>query len=206
MLRRFAASVFSDALKLPASVCLQLEASLIGTPAVWSNGWRGALDAALGPSRSASTSSGLKFWKPTSNGQRSRVTIDRSSLWKGKPFKTLTQGMSRTGGRNNSGRTTSWHIGGGHRKKYRIVSFALDKTLEGQGGVVERLEYDPNRSGNIALVKYKQVTQTKIMKPVTDQWKVGYLYDNIALLYVVFMLLFVMYVCAQDVVITVADG
>ncbi|GMH40258.1 hypothetical protein BSKO_08162 [Bryopsis sp. KO-2023] len=98
--------------------------------------------------------SGLKYWKPTSNGQRFRVTIDRKAagIWPGKPYKPLTKGMSKSGGRNNSGKTTIWHRGGGNRRKYRLIDFKRLK--EGMPAVVERLEHDPNRSGYIALVKY----------------------------------------------------
>lgn len=105
--------------------------------------------------RSKTTDAGLKYWKPTSNGQRFRVTVN-ANVWKGKPFKPLTKGISRTGGRNSSGRITSWHIGGGHRKKYRRISFAHDAALEGHQGIIQRIEYDPNRSGHIALVKYRK--------------------------------------------------
>lgn len=93
----------------------------------------------------------LKQYNPTTPGQRGLVLIDRSELWKGKPEKTLTKGLTKTGGRNNRGRMTARHIGGGHKQKYRMIDF-YRKTP----GVatVERIEYDPNRTAFIALIKY----------------------------------------------------
>jgi large subunit ribosomal protein L2 len=94
----------------------------------------------------------LKQYNPTTPGQRGLVLIERSELWKGKPVKKLTEGKTKSGGRNNYGRITAFRVGGGHKQKYRIVDFKRSKT-----GVatVERLEYDPNRSSFIALIKYK---------------------------------------------------
>lgn len=86
-------------------------------------------------------------------GFRGRVITSRKGLWKGGPFKPLTEGLSRSGGRNAHGLITSRHRGGGHRKVYRDIDFARPSgTLP---GVVQRLEYDPNRSAHIALVKHK---------------------------------------------------
>jgi large subunit ribosomal protein L2 len=97
------------------------------------------------------------------NSQRQLINIDRSELWKGRPFKPLVEGLSKTGGRNNQGRVTSWNRGGGHKQLYRIVDFKRRKTdVE---GVVERLEYDPNRSAFIALVKYSDDTFAYILAP-----------------------------------------
>lgn len=78
----------------------------------------------------------------------------RKELWKGGPFKPLTQGFARSGGRNHHGRVVSRHIGGGHKRVYRLVDFSrpLGGTLP---AVVERLEYDPNRSAHIALVRHQ---------------------------------------------------
>ena len=76
----------------------------------------------------------------------------RQDLWRGGPFKALTEGFSKTGGRNNLGRITSWHRGGGHRKVYRLVDFVRKPVPE--AGRIERFEYDPNRSARIALVRY----------------------------------------------------
>ena len=93
----------------------------------------------------------LKRYKPTTPGQRQLVNIDRSDLWKGRPHKPLTQGKSKTGGRNNNGRITSFNKGGGHKKLYRTIDFKRNKF--DMFATVERLEYDSNRSAFIALVK-----------------------------------------------------
>ena len=93
----------------------------------------------------------LKQYNPTTPSQRQLVTVDRSDLWKGKPIKKLTRGMSKSGGRNNTGRVTMWHRGGGHKRRYRIVDFHRRKF--DIPGIVERLEYDPNRTAFIALIK-----------------------------------------------------
>jgi large subunit ribosomal protein L2 len=90
--------------------------------------------------------------KPTSAGRRFVVSVKTQDLHKGKPFDGLVDKKSRKGGRNNAGRITVRHQGGGHKKRYRIVDFKRDK--DGIQGVVERLEYDPNRSAHLALVKY----------------------------------------------------
>src|SRR6201991_4126005 len=91
-------------------------------------------------------------YKPTSPGTRSVVKIDRSHLYKGGPYVPLTEHQNKPGARNHSGRITTRHVGGGSRQKYRIIDFKRDK--DGIPGVVERLEYDPNRTAPIALVKY----------------------------------------------------
>jgi large subunit ribosomal protein L2 len=91
--------------------------------------------------------------KPTSPGARFVVKPDRSHLYKGKGHAPLLVSQSSTGARNSSGRITTRHKGGGHKQKYRIVDFRRDK--DGIAGVVERVEYDPNRSAHIALVLYK---------------------------------------------------
>ena len=93
----------------------------------------------------------LKKYNPITPGQRGLVLIDRSELFKGKPVKKLTKGLTKSGGRNNTGRITSWQKGGGHKKKYRIIDFKRSKfDIEAS---VERIEYDPNRSAFIALIK-----------------------------------------------------
>jgi large subunit ribosomal protein L2 len=105
----------------------------------------------------------LKTYNPTSEGRRQLVTTDRSELWKGKPVKTLTEGLSKSGGRNNRGRITSFHRGGGHKRTYRMVDFKrvkFDVT-----GTIERLEYDPNRTAWIALVKYEDGELAYIVAP-----------------------------------------
>jgi large subunit ribosomal protein L2 len=94
----------------------------------------------------------LKSYNPTTPGQRQLILVDRSELWKGGPVKELTEGLKSSGGRNNTGRITSRFRGGGHKQRYRIVDFKRTKTLP---AVVERLEYDPNRTAFIALIKYE---------------------------------------------------
>jgi len=84
----------------------------------------------------------LKKFNPRTPGQRQLVIVDRSGLWKGKPVKTLTEGLTKSGGRNNTGRMTSRHIGGGHKRSYRMVDFKRLK--RDMTATVERIEYDPN--------------------------------------------------------------
>lgn len=105
----------------------------------------------------------LKTYNPTSEGRRQLVTTDRSELWKGAPVKTLTQGLSKSGGRNNRGRITSFHRGGGHKRTYRMIDFKRVKF--DQVGTIERLEYDPNRTAWIALVKYEDGELAYIVAP-----------------------------------------
>ena len=105
----------------------------------------------------------LKKYKPTTPSQRQLVLIDRSGLYKGKPVKSLTEGKSSTGGRNNNGRITSRFRGGGHKKAYRVVDFRRTKFDE--PATVERLEYDPNRTAFLALVKYKDGELAYILAP-----------------------------------------
>ena len=105
----------------------------------------------------------LKSFNPTTPSQRQLVIVDRSGLWKGKPVKTLTEGLSKSGGRNNLGRITARFIGGGHKRTYRLVDFKRRKfDVE---GTVERLEYDPNRTAFIALVNYADGEQAYILAP-----------------------------------------
>ena len=94
----------------------------------------------------------LKSYNPRTPSQRQLVRVDRSELHKGKPVKNLTEGLTKSGGRNNTGRITSWHRGGGHKRRYRLVDFKRRQTGV---AVVERLEYDPNRTAFIALIKYE---------------------------------------------------
>lgn len=105
----------------------------------------------------------LKSYNPTSPSRRELVIVDRSELWKGKPLKALTEGLSSSGGRNNQGRTTVRFRGGGHKRTYRLVDFKRRKW--GVGATVERLEYDPNRSAFIALVKYDDGELAYILAP-----------------------------------------
>jgi large subunit ribosomal protein L2 len=105
----------------------------------------------------------LKRYKPTTPGQRQLVNIDRSELWKGRPLKALTRGKTKNGGRNNNGRITSFNKGGGHKQLYRTIDFKRDKL--NITAIVERLEYDPNRSAFIALVKYEDGEHNYIIAP-----------------------------------------
>lgn len=105
----------------------------------------------------------LKHFKPTTPGQRQLVLIDRSELHKGKPVKTLTEAKSAATGRNNMGRVTAFQRGGGHKKAYRVIDFKRNKT--DMPAVVERLEYDPNRSAFIALIKYTDGELAYIIAP-----------------------------------------
>ncbi len=105
----------------------------------------------------------LKTYKPTTPGQRGLVLIDRSGLWKGRPEKTLVEGLTKSGGRNNLGRMTVRHRGGGAKRLYRFIDFKRRKW--DVPGVVERLEYDPNRTAFIALVKYEDGEIAYILAP-----------------------------------------
>lgn len=105
----------------------------------------------------------LKQYRPTTPSQRTLVLIERSDLWKGRPEKSLVKGKSKTGGRNNHGRITTRHIGGGHKKLYRMVDFKRQKT--DMKAVVERIEYDPNRTAFIALIKYDDGQLSYILAP-----------------------------------------
>jgi large subunit ribosomal protein L2 len=105
----------------------------------------------------------LKTFRPVTPSLRQLVQVDRSGLWKGKPVKALTEGLSKSGGRNNTGRITVRHHGGGHKRRYRLVDFKRRKL--GVGALVERLEYDPNRSAFIALLRYDDGEQAYILAP-----------------------------------------
>lgn len=101
--------------------------------------------------------------KPTSPGRRHVVKIVNQDLYKGKPFAALLDKKDKTGGRNNNGRITTRHIGGGHKQHYRLIDFKRDK--DGIPAKVERLEYDPNRTANIALVLYADGERRYILAP-----------------------------------------
>ena len=105
----------------------------------------------------------LKTYKPTTPSQRQLVIVDRSALYKGKPVKGLTEGLTSSGGRNNHGRVTARFIGGGHKRSYRMVDFKRRKF--DMTATVERLEYDPNRTAFIALVKYEDGELSYILAP-----------------------------------------
>lgn len=106
----------------------------------------------------------LKTYNPVTPSQRELILVDKSSLWKGRPHKSLVRGISKTGGRNNQGRITSWHIGGGHKKLYRQIDFKRSAHI-GLEATVERLEYDPNRTAFIALIKYESGEVAYILAP-----------------------------------------
>jgi large subunit ribosomal protein L2 len=101
--------------------------------------------------------------KPTSPGRRFVVQVTNPDLHKGEPYAPLLEKKSRTGGRNNQGRITTRHRGGGHKQHYRVIDFKRDK--DGIAGRVERLEYDPNRSAHIALVLYTDGERRYIIAP-----------------------------------------
>jgi len=105
----------------------------------------------------------LKNYKPTTPSRRQLVLVDRSRLWKGEPVKTLTEGGVDTAGRNNQGRITIWHRGGGHKRSYRVID--LKRRKRDVTATVERLEYDPNRSAFIALLRYQDDTLSYILAP-----------------------------------------
>ncbi len=105
----------------------------------------------------------LKSFKPVTPSMRQLVIVDRSELWKGKPEKALTEGLRKTGGRNNHGHVTSWQRGGGHKRRYRIVDFKRRKY--DQPATVERLEYDPNRTAFVALIRYEDGELSYILAP-----------------------------------------
>ncbi|MDN0003696.1 50S ribosomal protein L2 [Bartonella henselae] len=105
----------------------------------------------------------LKQFNPTTPGQRQLVIVDRSCLYKGKSVKTLTEGLSSKGGRNNRGRVTARFQGGGHKRSYRFVDFKRFK--RDVPAKVERLEYDPNRTAFIALIRYEDGQLSYILAP-----------------------------------------
>src|ERR1700735_5611579 len=105
----------------------------------------------------------LKTYNPTTPGQRQLVMVDRSALYKGKPVKALTEGKRASGGRNSPAPITVRFRGGAHKQAYRIVDFK--RTKVDMPATVERLEYDPNRTAFIALLKYTDGTQSYILVP-----------------------------------------
>src|SRR5579872_1357200 len=105
----------------------------------------------------------LKTYNPKTPGQRQLVLVDRSGLYRGEPVKALTRGKNSSGGRNNSGSITSRYRGGGHKKAYREIDFKRRKF--DAPATVERLEYDPNRTGFIALIKYPDGELAYILAP-----------------------------------------
>lgn len=101
--------------------------------------------------------------KPTSAGRRHVVKVVSDELYKGRAYAPLLEKQSKSGGRNNNGRITTRHVGGGHRHHYRMVDFK--RTKDGVPAIVERLEYDPNRSAHIALLKYLDGERRYIIAP-----------------------------------------
>ena len=105
----------------------------------------------------------LNTYKPTSAGRRQLILVDKSELYKGKPEKSLTKGLTKTGGRDNFGHVTSRRIGGGHKRSYRLIDFKRKKfDIE---ATVERIEYDPNRTAFIALISYNDGEKAYILAP-----------------------------------------
>ena len=111
----------------------------------------------------------LKTFKSYTKSTRGTVLVDREKLWKGKPLKSLTVGSHSTGGRNNLGRITSRHKGAGHKQKYRQIDFYRKK--DDIKAKIERIEYDPNRSAHVALIKYEDGTMNYILAP--NKIKIG---------------------------------
>ena len=111
----------------------------------------------------------LRTFNPTSPGRRQLVIVDRSELYKGKPVKKLTEGLTKSGGRNNKGRVTAFRHAGGHKRTYRIIDFKRRKF--DVPATIERLEYDPNRTAWIALLKYADGELSYIIAP--QRVKVG---------------------------------
>lgn len=105
----------------------------------------------------------IRKHKPTTPGLRARLSNTFSEVTKAKPEKSLTKGISKSGGRNNQGKMTMRHIGGGHKKRYRTIDFKRDK--EGVNAEVQSIEYDPNRSAFIALLKYNDGEKRYIIAP-----------------------------------------
>jgi len=111
----------------------------------------------------------LKTFKSYTKSTRGTVLVDRKNIWKGKPLKSLTVGSHSTGGRNNLGRITSRHKGAGHKQKYRQIDFYRKK--DDMKAKIERIEYDPNRSAYVALIKYEDGLMNYIIAP--NKIKIG---------------------------------
>jgi large subunit ribosomal protein L2 len=105
----------------------------------------------------------LRTYKPVTPGLRQLVLVDRSTLYKGTPVKTLTEGLNKSGGRNNNGRITAFRKSGGHKRSYRMVDFKRRKL--DIPATVERIEYDPNRTAFIALIRYQDGELSYILAP-----------------------------------------
>src|SRR5512143_287847 len=107
---------------------------------------------------------GVKTYKPTSAGRRLMQVSDFAEITRGKPEKKLTKAMRKTGGRNAHGHITTRHMGGGHKRRYRIIDWRRDK--DGVPGKVASIEYDPNRTARIALLHYRDGEKRYILAPV----------------------------------------
>ena len=116
----------------------------------------------------------IKKYKPTTNGRRGMTTLANEELTSNKPLKTLTTKKTKTGGRNNQGKLTVRHIGGGAKQRYRLIDFKRNKV--GVPGRVATIEYDPNRSANIALINYKDGEKRYIIAP--KDLKVGMIIES----------------------------
>jgi len=116
----------------------------------------------------------IKKYKPTTNGRRGMSTLANEELTGSKPTKSLLVSKSKTGGRNNTGRMTVQHIGGGAKRKYRVIDFKRNKF--GIPAKVTTIEYDPNRSANIALLTYKDGEKRYIIAP--KDLKVGAIVES----------------------------
>ncbi len=106
----------------------------------------------------------IKKFKPTSPGRRQMEVVVSPEITTTRPYKPLTQGKKRSGGRTSTGRVSVWHRGGGHKRRYRVIDFKRDK--DGVPGRVATIEYDPNRSANIALVNYADGEKRYILAPL----------------------------------------
>ena len=116
----------------------------------------------------------IKHYKPTTNGRRGMTTLVNEELTGAKPTKSLLKTKSKTGGRNNQGKMTVRHIGGGAKRKYRVIDYKRNKI--GVTGRVASIEYDPNRSANIALINYKDGEKRYIIAP--NGLQVGAIIEN----------------------------
>ena len=105
----------------------------------------------------------IKHYKPTTNGRRGMSTLANEELTTSTPTKSLLASKSKTGGRNNQGKMTVRHIGGGAKRKYRVIDYKRNKV--GVTGRVASIEYDPNRNANIALINYKDGEKKYIIAP-----------------------------------------
>ncbi len=116
----------------------------------------------------------IKAYRPTTNGRRGMTTLANEEITSSTPTKSLLKTKSKTGGRNNQGKMTVRHIGGGAKRKYRLIDYKRNKV--GVTGKVATIEYDPNRSANIALINYRDGEKRYIIAP--KDLKVGAIIEN----------------------------